>query len=93
MDKDKTFTLYPSHSVWKLEVDFIDRSESNASRSANQSTKLAYNLVYGPRSKNRRTPRTGITDTGCWPRSSFDWRGQGYWAAVLAPWALVGGLK
>ena len=23
-----------------------------------------------------------------WPRSSLDWRGQGYWVGVLAPWAL-----
>ena len=55
--------------------------------SANQSTKLVYNLVYSPWSKHP-APRTGVTDAVCWLKSFLDQRGQSYWAGVLGPWAL-----
>ena len=49
-------------------------------------------MAHSPRSE-RRAPRTGVTDAVCWPRSSLGWRGQGCWAGVLAPWAMVGGWR
>ena len=45
--------------------------------SADQSTKLVYNLVYSPRSE-RHAPRTGVTDAVCWL-----WRGQADSALTL----------
>ena len=36
MDKDETFTLYASHSVWRSEVDFLNWTKSDAFRKAHQ---------------------------------------------------------
>jgi len=55
--------------------------------SADQGTKLVYNLVYSPRSEHP-APRTGVTDAVGWPRPPLDRRGQGCWVEALAPWYL-----
>ena len=36
MDKDKTFTLYASHSVWQSEDDFLNWTKSDAFRQAHK---------------------------------------------------------
>ena len=46
--------------------------------------------ITSPKSNPTSAPTfySRVTDAFCQPRSSFDWRGQGYWIGVLAPCAL-----
>ena len=36
MDKDETFTLYASHTVWRSETDFLNWTKSDAFRQAHK---------------------------------------------------------